>query len=522
MNLNELAIEARPRSAWQALDLGIMMTRHWYKDVCLIWMLPSLCLFTALCLAFPGKPWIALLCCWWLKPLWDRGVIKIASQRLFGTPLSYRDVLKSLWSLYRRDIFLALTLHRFSPSRSYDIPVNMLEGLKGKARSQRLAILHKKYGHAATWLIITAVHIELFFGAAVLVLLEMLIPPESRMSVFADFFEFSPMLNWLSVISSYLAMLAVGPFYACSGFALYISRRIDLEAWDIEIRFRHIAQNRAQRSNISAKSSLLPAVFIVTAFLSSSLALPPRAYATEHLSVNERVYQQELSELSNAKQRAIAIKQGEHFKRLKTTKAWRLRGTESEEPEAHPDWLIDILKFIEKNFGFFRSLSKIISTPGAWIEPLLWLLFVFTLSYLLYRSWLHLKQFTGNSRRKNTVEQNRPAQLFGLDIRAESLPRDITATVMQLWEQQQARAAIALLYRATLSRLVSQHKLHFRGSDTEGECLRRVQAGCEPKIASLSAAITGIWQNIAYGHVVPPQHQVEQLCVRWQDAFGDE
>ena len=36
-----------------------------------------------------------------------------------------------------------------------------------------------------------------------------------------------------------LVVLFLEPFYVAAGFALYLNRRAELEAWDIEQEFRH-------------------------------------------------------------------------------------------------------------------------------------------------------------------------------------------------------------------------------------------------------------------------------------------
>ena len=36
-----------------------------------------------------------------------------------------------------------------------------------------------------------------------------------------------------------LVVLALEPFYVAAGFAMYLNRRVELEAWDIEQEFRH-------------------------------------------------------------------------------------------------------------------------------------------------------------------------------------------------------------------------------------------------------------------------------------------
>ncbi|UUZ49461.1 hypothetical protein LP420_03955 [Massilia sp. B-10] len=87
-------------------------------------------------------------------------------------------------------------------------------------------------------------------------------------------------------------------------------------------------------------------------------------------------------------------------------------------------------------------------------------------AWLVYR---YRDRFPAFRRRPATV---RATEVGGLDIRAESLPGDVTGSVRALWAQGQRRAALALLYRATLSRLVTDDGLALTQGNTEGDCLR--------------------------------------------------
>ncbi len=44
--------------------------------------------------------------------------------------------------------------------------------------------------------------------------------------------------QWLSSLAYMLAVLFLEPFYAAAGFGMYLNRRAELEAWDIEQEFR--------------------------------------------------------------------------------------------------------------------------------------------------------------------------------------------------------------------------------------------------------------------------------------------
>ena len=51
-------------------------------------------------------------------------------------------------------------------------------------------------------------------------------------------------------LSFVLIMAAVAPFYCAGGFMLYISRRIELEGWDIEICFREWMANSTSTKEV--------------------------------------------------------------------------------------------------------------------------------------------------------------------------------------------------------------------------------------------------------------------------------
>ena len=55
-------------------------------------------------------------------------------------------------------------------------------------------------------------------------------------SLFAG--EAALLAQWLASLAYMLAVLFLEPFYAAAGFGMYLNRRAELEAWDIEQEFR--------------------------------------------------------------------------------------------------------------------------------------------------------------------------------------------------------------------------------------------------------------------------------------------
>jgi len=56
-------------------------------------------------------------------------------------------------------------------------------------------------------------------------------------------------------------------------------------------------------------------------------------------------------------------------------------------------------------------------------------------------------------------------------------------------------------------------------SDTEGDCLRRVEQVGTAVHPGYFRGITGAWSQLAYAGVSPPDAQVEALCREW--PFGE-
>ena len=52
--------------------------------------------------------------------------------------------------------------------------------------------------------------------------------------------EIDGVLSAANVIAYMLAVLFVEPFYVAAGFGMYLNRRAELEAWDIEQEFRRV------------------------------------------------------------------------------------------------------------------------------------------------------------------------------------------------------------------------------------------------------------------------------------------
>ena len=112
-----------------------------------------------------------------------------------------------------------------------------------------------------------------------------------------------------------------------------------------------------------------------------------------------------------------------------------------------------------------------------------------------------------------------PSHVRDLDIRPESLPDDVGAAALALWEGGEHRAALALLYRATLSRLVHVHAVPIRASSTEGECVALAKQRVQANTASYATRLVGIWTAAVYGAQTPATGAVQALCTEFAAAL---
>ena len=94
MNLDQVTLEIRPRSAWEAVDLGLLMAKRWWLPMIKVWLLAS-APFLALALMVPEHYfWVAFVLLWWFKPLYERPLLHILSRAVFNNLPTTRSTLK--------------------------------------------------------------------------------------------------------------------------------------------------------------------------------------------------------------------------------------------------------------------------------------------------------------------------------------------------------------------------------------------------------------------------------------------
>jgi hypothetical protein len=105
-----------------------------------------------------------------------------------------------------------------------------------------------------------------------------------------------------------------------------------------------------------------------------------------------------------------------------------------------------------------------------------------------------------------------PTHVQDLDIRPESLPDNIGAEARKLWDGGEHRAALSLLYRGLLSRLVHVHNVPIRDSSTEGDCLELTANRLREEQRNYVALLIRVWQHAVYGGQQPETPSLYTLC----------
>ena len=99
-----------------------------------------------------------------------------------------------------------------------------------------------------------------------------------------------------------------------------------------------------------------------------------------------------------------------------------------------------------------------------------------------------------------------------LDVRPDSLPDDIGAAAWTLWQSGQVQAALSLLYRGALSRMIHRFQVPITASATEGECLELARGRLEAGALRYVTQVVRAWEASIYGGRALSPAMGESLC----------
>ncbi|MEK8031397.1 hypothetical protein AACH06_11260 [Ideonella sp. DXS29W] len=236
---DRLALGLRPRLMLESVDLGARMVQQHAATLARAYLPAAALLAMVAASTWWWDPLAPMLVFFLFKPWLDRAALLVFARTAFGQPVAARDVWHADGLLTWRGIARAVTLVRLSPWRAYTQPVDQLEGLRGAAaRQRRRLLLRGKRGvaylqQAMFWLI------EMLLATAITSLLYWLTPFDASTSNrWWSFLLDNELLAHLFAASQLIAAVFLEPFFVAAGFSMYLNRRVELEAWDVEQELR--------------------------------------------------------------------------------------------------------------------------------------------------------------------------------------------------------------------------------------------------------------------------------------------
>jgi hypothetical protein len=522
MRLEAIAVNLRVRTPYESIDLGYRMVMAWRRDVFSVWAsvyLGAGLIINLLCFA---KPILALFILWWLKPAFDRVILHVLSGAAFGAAPSVADTWRQLPKLWLNNGLLrALTIGRFDLARSFSLPVTQLERQFGKPARLRRQVLGREARGAASWLTIISMHFEILIALSAYVFIDLLMPSAGDVFDLTKWLLQTPTIEaqYVSNIVSMLTVLVLEPFYVAAGFALYLNTRTVLEGWDIELAFKRmnarltdaakVEANRAQwdeKKIFTEPSTALNATTKkVASVCAAALLLCTATFVTPTANAQAAT---ENTPNTGARERAKLILDDPAFG--ETRKTWSIKyvgpGAEQkpQKVKKYP-WLESLGVFIGQ---LLRVIAWVL---GGILVIALVVLLVKQLEKSQWRLWLSAKAA-------------RAEVLFGLDVRAESLPDDVAASANAMLARGDMRAALSLLYRGALVFLIDDGAIDIARGDTEGMCVRNVARQYDKSRALYFAALVNAWQRVAYAgnaniNALPSDDEVRLLIAAWAGHF---
>lgn len=535
MNLAGFQIKPVLRDKWEAVDLGIALARRWYVPLLVSWIVPAALVFLPLILLFPEKSWIAGLVFWWLKPLYDRVPLFLLSRYIFSEEFKFSNARKELFSALRFSLFSALTWRRLDYQRSFSLAVILLERQSGAAFSRRISLLQRNCGSAPFWVTIVMVHVEALLCVSLAALVFLFVPEGIEIDYLDIYYSEPLVVELIYYVLYFVSAALVAPFYVACGFSLYLNRRIELEAWDIEIAFRQSVlerQEKAKQHRLAGSLNCLLVALVVGGFGlfgtpelvaedgHGSAGLGSEELLFEDAQESEFVQYQAVpgSQAEQSRNEVLDILTSPPFVIEQQEKTWDWRNADRQQDEDEvPQWFINFVEFIEKLFG----VDGLAESIAVFLEVSLWVLVVILVLAILYRFRSHIRTYWQSvvGEKPPTGEFAKPETIMGMEITETSLPDDIPAEAKSLWANGKIREALALLYRGSLYELVYSHDIELAEWFTERECYSAVQRTSGKTLVNYFLRLTTTWQELAYGHRQPVEQKFEWLCHNWKATF---
>ena len=503
--IDKLQVLPRPRSAWQAMDAGFRLARAHYWTLLLLWLGVTLPILASALFLLQNYAQLAWWVWWWFKPLYELPLLVYLSHALFGETKSlhanWLGMKPHLWPLLKT----YLTLYRLSPARSVTAAVVVLERLPRQQRRARVDTL-TAVPTRGYMLMMVCWHAEMMLAYGLLGLIAYFIP-----SLITD-------IDWLALLTgeadeprffteaitvvSAIGACLVAPFYVGGGFMLYINRRMQLEAWDIEHRFRAIQRKHKPNAGpgattgpgpVAASALLLCCGLIVGTLALHSPSLQAQAFADgfpTQESVLEKIQQ---------------IHDEQIYAGTRITRVPQFKNDDDEQEDETDSlslnsWIVGLLQ------GIADTLQWVL-----WIAAII----IIALLLLAVRRFIPSTLNPGKRRRPQTDMPSVAHHPL-----TTGLPADIPAAANASLQQKDSRAALSLLYRGAIRALMREHAIRIPSSATESDCLQLLATQASPTQSAAFTELVVHWQREAYAHDRLGEAAIASLIDRWPATFN--
>ena len=540
MRIDQLNVALRARSSWEAMELGMALVRRQPRAAFGAWLLasaPLFLLFNALAWwhgdAF-GWAWLLL---WWCKPAFDRVVLYGLSRDVFGEPVTAWQALRAQRDWGVSGFWGYLGWRRFSPVRNVCLPVNLLEGADAALRSlRRRAVLSAAAGPSML-LTLLCLGFEAVLVIGALSAIFLFVPVELLSDSWRAAWELvredtPPWAKFGLNGVFWLAASVIGPLHVGAGFGLYLNRRTQMEAWDVEISFRRLRERLLQ----AAPLLLLVLLFALPVAYAPVQAQDPPQDATtaagdEESEADEAGDEEEQAlppidsddtpagifgdapvDTAGFRQAVQRAYEDPLQRPTRTVTEWKARDPEDEVKRKERERLKR-----EADTGKSRELAgsaaKMVALAMEWG---LWLLLGVLLLILLLTARRWLPWLRGTGRRKAAAPS---AVTEDSIILPEVVPPDVATRARELWDRGLPRQALALLYRASVGTVVDRSGVVLPPGATEAQVLRASRRMPDARDRELFGAIVRMWQYAAYGNRLPSRDAFAQLADELQAQY---
>lgn len=540
MRIDQLNVALRARSSWEAMELGTALARRQPRAAWGAWLLasaPLFLLFNALAWwhgdAF-GWAWLLL---WWCKPLFERVVLYVLSRDVFGEPVSAWQALRAQRGWGVSGFWGYLGWRRLSPVRNVCLPVNLLEGADASLRSlRRRAVLSAAAGPSML-LTLLCLGFEAVLVIGALSAIFLFVPVELLSDSWRAAWELvrqdTPAWAKFGLNGVFwLAASVIGPFHVGAGFGLYLNRRTQMEAWDVEISFRRLRERLQQAA---------PLLLLVVLFALPAAYAPVQAqHASQDATAAAEDEDSETEEASGEAAPALspidpddtpagifgdapvdtagfrqAVQRAyeDPLQRpTRTVTEWKPREPEDEAERRQRERLKR-----EADAGKSRELAgsaaKMVALAMEWG---LWLLLGVLLLVLLLTARRWLPWLRGSGRRKAASASAVTEDSITLP---EVVPPDVATRARELWDRGLPRQALALLYRGSVGTVVERSGVVLPPGATEAQVLRASRRMPDARDRELFGAIVRMWQYAAYGNRLPSRDAFAALADALQAQY---